>query len=201
VEVTPAVQDVAGHGATGMGEVQADLVGAAGLGHRLEPPTAVATFTEAERRDHPLDGAAVGERPAEVVGGVDTERAVRRTAVPGGERRLQLLRGAGGEAVVLLDGASAGECLLEPDIGTRRTREHEHPAGLAVEAMCRVECADHTVAGDQPARQRHLQIARHIPWHGVHDHAGRLVDDEQIGVFVEDPARLDDDVGVAGVWR
>jgi len=184
VEVTPAIQDVAGHGATGMGEVQADLVGATRDGPRQHQRPALAGTQHPERRLGRLAGGTMVDPVLAVLGGIGPERL---PAHPFAQARNAIGHGQVG----LLDGAF-GEDTRQGRHGSLALGEEQYARGRRVEPVH--EAQELQVAGPGPPLPR-LDGVDQGPVEptvgmlavvGPEHPAGRLVDGQHPAVLVED---------------
>src|SRR5581483_10516492 len=176
----PAVGAVADHGVPDGGQVDADLVGAA----RLQAALDQGADRVLVLREDLVAGAGVlpglPDGHAGAAGGGTADRGVDRAPLG-----LEPAPGQGQIAALDLPGGQGGH---QPLVGPGRAGHHHEPAGVAVEAVD--DAGPHGVAGggdlrpavEEPAGQRPLPVAGA----GVDDEAGRLGQDDDVGVLVED---------------
>ena len=162
-----------------MRELHARLVGATGVEDELEHRALTPSTENADLR-HRLLGAAHA-----AVDDAHRAVAVRRESVA--ERHPLLAARQAGDAcdVRLLD-AAAFELLGQAGVGLPPFREDEETARVAVEPLVNAEV---TVASarHEKALQARDHVVRAIGIRGLGGDAGRLVDDDDIGVVVHHP--------------
>ena len=157
-------------------EVDADLVGAAGLELHAQ---------ERGLGKLPLD-LEVRDRGARLVGGRRVQRAVAPVAADGRVDRPGARVGpADDERQVLAPHAALAHRLLERAVDGVRLRDDEQPRSVLVQPVddARPELV---LAAGRAARQRLRERAGVVARRRVDDNAGRLVDDEQVVVLVDD---------------
>ncbi len=174
-----------------MGEVDADLVGAAGFEHAgeqagdwlaVEPAIGLAQLPMRHCRPAALaHGAFLAVERAAVERGVN--HALRAAGCAPGEREIAALQFAG-ELV--------GELLRQRAVGTIVLGDHHQPGGVLVEAVDDARPLDAADTGKTFAAMRDQRVdqrAGGMSGGRVDDQAARLVDDDQVVVFVDDVQR------------
>jgi len=184
MEIAPAIQDVAGHGATGMRQVQADLMGPTRHRLRQHQRAALARTQHAECGLGRLAPGTVVDPVLAVLGGVGPQGFAA-------DPFTQAWDAVGDGQVGLLDG-TLGEHPRQGRHGPLALREEQHPGGGRVEAVH--ETQEPQVPGPRPPLARFdgvdegaLEPAVDVfavvrPEHP----AGGLVDGQHAAVLVED---------------
>ena len=170
-------------------EVNADLVGAAGLELHAQQRGLGKLPLDLEMRD----------RGARLVGGGRVQRAVAAVAADGGVDRPRARVGpADDERQVLAPDTAVSHRLLECPVDRVALRDDEQPRRVLVQAVHDAR-AEWVVAARGPARQRLRERPGVVARRRMDGDAGRLVDDDQVVVLVDDLER--DVVGAGGVGR
>ncbi len=180
--LVPAVELVANDGMADVREVNANLVFAAGV--RTDPQERERTLRSGEMafdRKVGLRGGAVGSDlvlDGDTAVGIGTERS-DDAAVGFGDGAVD-----DGE-VLLLDGATFPGAAQAAGGGVGLRHDHD-AAGFAVEAVDELRMAFGAEVQAHAADEARVNI----PLGGMADEAGRLVEDQQVGVFAEDLEQL-----------
>jgi len=171
----PAVQRVAGDGQVDRREVDADLMRAPRLERHAEQRVARHQLGDLEVR-HCVARRVRVERMAERIVAITADRRLDRPAPRAWP--------ADDESQVLARQAAGLHELLQPPVRLARPCDDEQPRGVAVEPVhdsgpLRLVAALH-LPREQPVHERALAV----PGCRMHDDARRLVDHEQVLVFV-----------------
>jgi len=176
----PAIDGIAQHWETGRLEVDPDLMRPPGLQAHLAEGGPVPLLKYSDVGDGLAPGAFGHHRHAQTVAGVAGNRPVDA------ERRRR--RAVHGNQVAPLDPPLA-QHPLEPPVHLFGARHDHQPAGVPVEPVHDAWPGGIIAAGGRQAEQSMHQRAGRVATSRMDHEPRRLVDNDQVGIFVGDPER------------